>query len=103
MTDNVTPIPVKFKNSKETGKMLTVVKSYGCVHHAYVIDPDGNEVTCSICNRTFSPMSALVDLSHKESLWMQHHDRYEEEKKRLEERSRTKCDNCGKMTRISHS
>ena len=48
-------------------------------------------------------MFVLESLMHQESRWMRTREAYQEEMKRLDERSRTKCQHCGQMTRISRS
>lgn len=46
-------------------------------------------------------MFVLKMLMQAESRWNQTRESYQEEMKRLRERSRTKCQHCGQMTRIS--
>lgn len=100
--DDVTKLGVRFKNPINEEKMLSLVPYYkGCLDHAYVIDAEADIVTCSKCDKTFNPMSVLVDLCKKESRWMQNAERYTDEMKRLSERRRTKCQYCKKMTPIS--
>jgi hypothetical protein len=48
-------------------------------------------------------MWVLTKLAHKETGYHETERRYHEEMKRLSERSRTKCEHCGQMTRISRS
>ncbi len=100
--DNITDLGVRFKDPVSDEKMLNIVsRRNGCFDHSYVIDAEAEEVTCSKCDKTFNPMSVLMDLAQKESRWMRNMEQYNDEMKRLSERSRTKCDNCGQMTRIS--
>ncbi len=100
--DDATKIGIRFKNPASEEKMLSLVPYYkGCLQHNYVIDSEADIVTCSKCDKTFNPMSVLVDLSKQESLWMRNFERYADEMKRLSGRSRTKCHHCKKMTDIS--
>ena len=96
----ITGIGVGFKKPKPDEQMLSVVRKRHC-DHAYIIDAEASVVTCSKCDLTFNPMSVLVDLVRVESKFMRNAERYRDEMKRLSERTRTKCDSCGKMTRIS--
>ena len=102
--DNIKDIGVRFKKptTGNEDKFLTLVSPYkGCIEHKYVIDEEGDVVTCSNCDKTFNPMSVLVKLSRKESRWMMNMQRYNEDMKRLSERCRTKCQHCKQMTKIS--
>lgn len=101
MDEKIDRLNVKFKRPLPDGKFLTLVPSYGgCLEHSYVIDPEMDKVTCSKCDKIFNPMAVLVDLARKESRWMQSGERYRDEMKRLDEKQRTKCQHCQKMTRI---
>lgn len=99
--DNIEPIGIKFKQPADEERMLkTVYKGAGCFNHAYLIDEEASQVTCAKCDKIFNPMAVLLDLSRKESTWMMNRKRSIEAMEKLEKRSRTKCYNCGKMTRI---
>lgn len=99
--ERVVKIGVKFKKQDPDDKMLSLVPRYtGCINHSYIIDAEAKEVTCSKCTKTFDPMSVLVDLARHESRWFEHKRQYVQEMKRLDEKSRTKCQHCGKMTRL---
>lgn len=101
-TDNVTKLGVKFKTPDNEERMLSIVPHRsGCLEHTYIIDPETDTVECSKCEKKFNPMFVLEDLATKESRWMRNGARYQEEMKRLSERTRTKCDHCGEMTRVS--
>lgn len=102
--EKIIPLGVTFKHPRGEEKMLSLVpRGSGCLEHAYVIDPEASEVTCSICKKSFSPMAVLVDLARKESRWMQNGKAYREDMKRLSARERTKCEHCQKITRISRN
>lgn len=100
--DKIKKLDVRFKRPiGAEGKFLTLVPKYeGCLEHSYVIDPEADKVTCRKCLKIFNPMAVLTDLARKESGWFLHHQRYTEEMKRLDEKSRTKCEHCKQMTRI---
>jgi uncharacterized protein YeaO (DUF488 family) len=73
-----------------------------CWHERFLIDPQKAEVECADCGERLNPMFALEQLARKETKYHEFHARYQDEMQRLKERSRTKCENCGQMTRISH-
>jgi len=101
MSDNIESIGVKFKKPVKEDRMLrTISRGAGCLSHSYIIDEESNEVTCGKCDKTFNHMAVLVDLTRKEGTWVRNQARSIELMAKLAERSRTKCNNCGKMTKI---
>jgi hypothetical protein len=121
MTDEVTKLPVKFKHPPTGERTLEVVQRYGagaCNHMyyfdgdplgggsrmknvTYLVDEGAAEVECGHCHAKLNPMWVLSKLAHNETSYHETSKRYHEEMKRLSERTRTKCDKCGHMTRIS--
>lgn len=111
--DKVTPLPVKFKKQGDDEPMLKIVHGGGkCDHRwvwrdgkmhsvTYLICDGDAEVECSACGTRLDPMFVLRRLAGEETKWHEMSRRYQEEMKRLDERSRTQCDYCGRMTRIS--
>jgi hypothetical protein len=97
---SVTPLPVKFKEPIDEERYLTVAYTR-CHHGPYEVDRTLMEVTCKKCKEKVNPMEVLLDLAHHETRWHDLQKRYQEEMKRLAERSSTKCQHCDKMTRIS--
>lgn len=102
MTDDITKLPVKFKTAPPTERVLLAVPGYKCLHQQFEVDSDKAEVTCAQCKEKLNPMYVLNKLANKETQWHVFFQRYQEELRRLNERSHTKCIHCGKMTRISH-
>lgn len=95
-------------------RTLEIINGGGCNHaHVwkggklrdawYYIREGELEVECGICGGRVDPMFVLKQIARKESAW--HHARkvYADEMKRLDERRATKCDHCGKMTRVSRA
>ena len=81
-------------------------KSYGkgnriCLHGPYLIDEQLSTVECEGCGEKLNPMFVLMRLAGKETTWHTYEQRYNEDMARLQERSRTKCEHCKEMTRIS--
>ena len=102
-TDNVHALPVKPRTSPEEGAMLRPVPVTQCQHlfAAFTIDVDAGKCFCGKCQGEVSPMFVLEELMKKESQWMRTMATYQDQMKRLAERSRTKCQHCGEMTRVS--
>ncbi len=105
--DKVKRLPVRFKKpTHDEGRVLQVVhpRSPACDHQfkvSYLIRPGETEVECSGCGTRLDPMWVLSRLAAQDSQFYRARERYQEEMKRLEERSRTKCEACGHMTRTS--
>jgi predicted nucleic acid-binding Zn ribbon protein len=105
--DKVKRLPVRFKKPVvEEGRTLQVVhyEHDKCRHDlkvTYLIREGETEVECSGCGTKLDPMWVLRKLAAHDSQYYRARERYQEEMKRLNERSRTKCEHCGHMTRIS--
>ena len=99
--EKVTKLPVRPDPGRE--RVLPVQPSK-CQHFmtGYIVDEKLAEVTCRACGEKLNPMWVLHQLSLTENRWHDLHARYQDELARLRERSRTKCEHCGGMTRISH-
>lgn len=100
-TATVHELPIK-PPIVDTGKVLTVVPGMKCWHKRFTIDETLDTVECRDCGEKLNPMYALRTLARQETQYHEYHARYQDEMKRLTERSRTKCQHCGQMTRISH-
>ncbi|MBO4120269.1 hypothetical protein J5T34_05885 [Cupriavidus gilardii] len=73
----------------------------GCQHRAgFTIDEKLDAVECTACGERLNPMWVLQQLARAETRWHNHAAQYQDEMKRLAERSRTKCEHCGQLTRI---
>lgn len=116
-SDNVRRLPVRHKRPPGAdAPILEVVDNFGLgpecdhrwtwrdgsmAHVTYSVRPGHTEVECGECRTKLDPMWVLIQLAGKESEWARRRAAAAEEFKRLRERKRTKCDNCGAMTRIS--
>ena len=102
--DKIKELPVRFKERPSEGVYLTLSRTIGkCYHGQYEVDDAKAEVVCTKCKEKIDPMVVLREMAHKETGWHRARIIYQEEMKRLEERARTKCQHCGKLTRISRS
>lgn len=105
--DKIKRLPVKFKPQVPEERTLVrpyeVAKFGGCLHLfcGYVVDEALAEVECGKCGAKLNPMWVLQRLANEDRRMAESQERYQDEQRRLAERSRTKCDHCGKMTRIS--
>lgn len=103
-TDEAEVIPLNAPQKQPTGDLMLVPASiFKCQHwkSSFEIDLTAGKCKCLECSQEVSPMFVLEALMHKESRWNRNRESYQEEMKRLKERASTKCNHCGKMTRIS--
>lgn len=105
--EGVTRLPVRFKNPLPEDRVLVrpyeVGKVDRCGHllTQYIITEAEADVTCGRCGEKLNPMWVLSQLATHDRRYADAAARYKDDQKRLAERSRTKCDHCGNMTRIS--
>jgi hypothetical protein len=115
MSDEVTRLPIKFKAPPTGERTLELVCGGGVCNHSftidggkvkqvtYLIDEAAAEVECGACKAKLNPTWVLARLAREETKYHETAMSYQEEMRRLSERSRTRCDHCAKMTRISRS
>ena|SRR5271166_6226952 len=102
--NNIKQLPVKFKRPIPDRTFLRpyeVGKIDKCWHRQFIIDPAKAEVECAECGERLDPMWVLTQLASQDHTFNATSRRYHDEMKRLDDRSRTKCYNCGAMTPIS--
>src|ERR1700679_614538 len=101
--DKVHALPVRAKRALGAGHELSMVAPAGCWHRGgYLVDERLAEVTCATCKAKLNPIWVLQQLTMAENRFHDLHARYQDELVRLNARSRTKCEHCGGMTRISY-
>ena len=101
---NIAQLPVAYKKPVEGERFLAPVPVGKCSHWGPVeIDTKGGQCRCLKCGEPVAAMYVLERLMSQESQWMRTRAEYQDEMKRLAERSKTKCQHCAKMTGISHS
>ena len=74
-----------------------------CHHWQLIIDTALNEVECDDCGARLNPVEALMRFARQESRLFQRQAEILPLLERLEKKSRTKCQHCGKMTRVNLS
>lgn len=112
--DKVKPLPVRFKRQDEPRTLQVVSYDGACDHKKHWVGNDLREVTykirdgeteveCGVCGTRLNPMFVLMRIASQETGFTHTRKVYQEEMKRLSERSKTQCNHCGKMTRISRT
>ena len=91
------------KNPPDGKLMLVAPPATQCSHFGTSFEVDEKAGTCKClgCGNIVAPIFVLMRLMNLESHWMRTRNAYQEEMKRLSERTRTKCQHCGAITRIS--
>jgi hypothetical protein len=102
MIAKVVPIGINFKDGLPL-EIAAEVAFATCVHGQFQIDSSLDVVTCGICEEKLNPMFVLKRLAQQDSRFRQNSEIYQDQMKRLAERSRTKCEHCKNMTRISQN
>lgn len=99
----VVQLPVKRRQDTK-GLMLVPPEPSGCSHlmTAFTVDVKAGKCACRGCGQEVSPMFVLERLMQKESQWQRTREAYQGEMQRLGERTKTKCQHCKKMTRVSN-
>lgn len=103
----VLSFPGKKKAPADEGPYLQLASPFEpgkCQHRTgFVFDEKLEHVLCKGCGEHVSAIWVLRQLAQEETRWHRARETYQEEMKRLGERSRTKCRHCGEMTPISRS
>lgn len=100
--DNILMLPVK-PREPVAERFLEAVPYSACSHlfGPFIVDDKAGKCTCKKCGAEVSAMFVLERLMQQESRWMRTREAYMGEMERLAKRSKTKCEHCAKMTRIS--
>ncbi len=106
MTDEkVKRLPVRFKTALGEKRTLfspyEVGKPSACTHRNFLVDERSAVVECGQCGEKLNPMWVLQQLARDDARFHQAARQYQDEMRRLSERSSTKCRHCGRMTSIS--
>jgi hypothetical protein len=100
--NNVTRLNVVKKSPEDEARFFAAQKlTMECRHGPFEVDDKLDEVICGTCKARLNPMHVLRRLANEETQWHFSRRRYVDEMRRLAARSRTKCQHCGQITRIS--
>jgi len=110
MSDKVFTL-IKNDENGETVETAISIKSkkgsteYGaCKHNSILVDEDLWRIECAKCGKSLDPIQYLVNLAGRERMaeyrLSKLQERYEKVLGILEDKTRTKCEHCGKLTNI---
>ncbi len=95
---NVTKLPTAKRPKPDAA--FEIVHSYKCQHGKFLVDEKKAEVECGLCHEKLNPIWVLLALAREDARLRDHWSQMKAELALMGERVRTKCDNCGKITRI---
>ena len=72
-----------------------------CQHIQLIVDEALNEIECGDCGARLNPVQALIRFAREESRLFRRQAEIRPLLERLEQKIRTKCQHCGKMTRVN--
>ena len=86
-------------------KRLTVARKQlsTCRHRSILVDEKENLVECGECGAKLNPIAILLRFATEESNWEYQRNELRKVAAKLEKRKQTRCEQCGKITKISNS
>lgn len=94
------PIDDEPTNVIVLSEVITRYRHDKCQHKHISVDEVENEVECADCGKRLNPIVALVRLAREESRLKIRIQQLKELNRQFDEKSRTKCQHCGRMTRV---
>lgn len=70
-----------------------------CRHRNLLVDADKAEVECADCGVKLNPIAMLARFASEQTRWQRAREGMLEERRKLEEKQRCRCEHCGKLTR----
>lgn len=71
-----------------------------CKHRRLLVDQDNAFVECKDCGEKLNPIAMLSRFANEETRWNMERENLNKALEKFREKSRCKCQHCGKMTRI---
>ncbi len=98
-----------YKLPENTADVISLSKKRfelkGCQHKKILIDRDLSFVKCRECNEKLNPVMVLARFAEEENnlLHQLRNDavKFNNISQKLDEKQRTKCDHCGRITRVN--
>jgi ribosomal protein S27E len=101
-TDDVIAFPSKLKPVPGKAISVAAVSYKDCRHLHTEIDPKRSEVKCLDCKVLLNPIWLLEQLSREDERLFRRWAELRATIQSMNERTKTKCKHCGKMTPIPH-
>jgi len=102
MSDKVKQFPIVPRSRELALELVHFDRKQPCSHTqcTYRLRDGEAEVECGGCGTRLDPMFVLKQLAIADSLWKRRQEAAAKTAKEYEQRRRTTCQHCGKMTRI---
>lgn len=99
---SVVDISTRSRQVAASRSALALKRRPECDHHrvTYQVNPAERDVRCGRCGAPLNPIWVLEQLARSESRLNEAVEVYQQWKAEHEQRSRCKCQHCGRMTRI---
>jgi hypothetical protein len=99
--DNITQLPVKHRKPViDPGASLQMVHSYDCQHGNFLVDEKMGEVECGRCKAKLNPIWVLMQIAIEDRVLRDQWASLKAEIELMKPRLKTRCDHCGKLTKI---
>ena len=82
---------------------ITKTKGHECQHNKFKLNPQNGYVECAICGEHLNPVWVIEQYANAEHRLFQKLERLQRLAKEIENKTKCKCEHCGKMTRIASS
>lgn len=94
------PVDEEPTNVIVLSEVVTRYRYDKCQHRRISVDEIENEVECDDCGKRLNPIAILARLAREESRLKTRIDQLRELNRRFDEKSRAKCQHCGRITRV---
>ena len=88
----------------DTDKVITTVNRFSgrCKHNKFILDPKLGYVKCEMCDEHLNPMWVIEQYANYEHRLFQQLHRLEKLVELTKDKTKCKCQHCGKMTSIAN-
>lgn len=77
-------------------------RRYECQHARMEVDEAMAEVRCKNCKEKLNPIWVLMKIAGEQSRYIAEFKRSKEIAKRINEKEKTRCEHCNRMTRVAY-
>lgn len=86
----------------DLGKVIEFRKKTFCRHNSLIVDEDLEKIECKNCGEKLNPFFAIRKLMQLSEVWKKQKAEADLSRENAEKKTKTKCEHCGKMTRIKN-
>lgn len=82
------------------GVVINFTRRPQCRHNSIIVDESLEQVICKICNERLNPFFVIKEMMKNSELWKRQKAEANLAREQAEKKTRTKCQHCGKMTKV---